>query len=75
MKSICEKLLLISKFNNLNEDLNKCENIVNAVNINYNVNKMKYFDNNLWEMFKISTDCYNVTNFCRFYCHFFIIQI
>ena len=47
MKSICEKLLLISKFNNLNKDLNKCENIVNTVNINYNVNKMKYFDNNL----------------------------
>ena len=57
MKNIFEKLLFISKFNNLNNDFIKMENIVNKLNLDYNVNKINNFDNNLMKMFKISVEC------------------
>ena len=40
MESNVQKLLFIAKLNNLNENLRKCERIVNKVNENYNVNEI-----------------------------------
>ena len=57
MKSICAKLLFISKFNNLNVGLNKSANIVNKQNSDYNVNKINKFDKNLMKVFKINVEC------------------
>ena len=53
MKSIFEKLLFISNLNKLNDNLKKCENIVNKFNLDYNVNRI---DNYLVKMLKISVE-------------------
>ena len=53
MKSICEKLLFIWNLNKLNDNLMKCENIVNKFNLEYDVNRI---DNYLVKILKISVE-------------------
>ena len=53
MESIVEKLVVISKFNKLNENLRECERLLSEVNQNYNVNEI----NNSMKIFKISVEC------------------
>ena len=55
MEFIFNKLLLISKLNNLNENLVKCESVVNKVK-HCNVNEI---NNNLMKTFKIIIKCDN----------------
>ena len=54
MEFILNKLLFISKLNNLNDNLKKKENIVNKVNNDYNVNEI---NNNSMKVIKISVKC------------------
>ena len=54
MESLIEKLLFISKLNNLSKNLRECERLVNKVNQNYNVNEINY---NLVKTLKISVEC------------------
>ena len=51
---ICEKLLLISKLNNLSNNFVNMERIVNKVNTNYNMSEI---NNNSVKEFKISVEC------------------
>ena len=53
MESLIEKLLFISKLNNLSKNLRECERLVNKVNQNYNVNEI---NNNLVKTLKISVE-------------------
>ena len=54
MESNVQKLLFIAKLNNLNENLRKCERIVNKVNENYNVNEI---NNKFRKTLRICVEC------------------
>ena len=54
MEFIFNKLILISKFNKLNENFMKYESVVEKLKPDYNVNKI---NNNSMKMFKISVEC------------------
>ena len=53
MESLIEKLLFISKINNLSKNLRECERLVNKVNQNYNKSEI---NNNFVETLKISVE-------------------
>ena len=53
MESIVNKLLFISKLNNLKKNTEKCKIILNKVKQNYNVNGI---ENNFFKTFKISVE-------------------